>query len=279
MACSVKSGFCVSGSNEIDLKTKRVVGFCPSVGNLQFTESKSSDLPVLKSQFKGTQVIVSDPWSFGDWSVKGPANFSVHAQSSICVSRTLRWWDKILKPNMIDINSAEELVDSLLNAGDRLVIIDFYSPGCGGCKALHPKICQFAELNPNALFLKVNQEELKTMCNSLNVHVLPFFRFYRGAEGRLCSFSCTNATIKKFKDALGKHGTDRCSLEPARGLEESELLKLASNGQISTDLPSRSTVEETVEKLILNNMKISNTSSVTGDKIEEIKKENTVLVM
>ncbi|KAL0421895.1 UNVERIFIED_CONTAM: hypothetical protein Slati_3212400 [Sesamum latifolium] len=28
---------------------------------------------------------------------------------------------------MIEINSAQELVDSLLNAGDRLVIVDFYS--------------------------------------------------------------------------------------------------------------------------------------------------------
>lgn len=101
------------------------------------------------------------------------------------------------------------------------------------------------------------------MCYSLHVHVLPFFRFYRGAQGRVSSFSCTNATvspfdllfttsttksllqmfmikmltwllrlglqIKKFKDALAKHSPDRCSLGPARGLEESELMALASN--------------------------------------------------
>jgi len=67
------------------------------------------------------------------------------------------------------------------------------------------------------------------MCYSLHVHVLPFFRFYRGAQGRLCSFSCTNATIKKFKDALAKHKPDRCSIGPTRGLEESELLALAGN--------------------------------------------------
>lgn len=41
---------------------------------------------------------------------------------------------------MVDIHSAQELVDSLSNAGDRLVIIDFYSPGCGGCRTLHPKV-------------------------------------------------------------------------------------------------------------------------------------------
>ena len=41
---------------------------------------------------------------------------------------------------MVEINSAQELVDALKNAGDRLVIVDFYSPGCGGCKSLHPKV-------------------------------------------------------------------------------------------------------------------------------------------
>jgi hypothetical protein len=35
--------------------------------------------------------------------------------------------------------------------------------------------------------------------------------------------------IKKFKDALAKHSPERCSLGPARGLEEAELLALAAN--------------------------------------------------
>jgi hypothetical protein len=60
----------------------------------------------------------------------------------------------------------------------------------------------------------------------LHVHVLPFFRFYRGAEARVASFSCTNATINKFKDALAKHGTDRCSIG---GLDDSDLMALAEN--------------------------------------------------
>jgi len=44
------------------------------------------------------------------------------------------------KPNMVEIKSTQDLVDSLLNAGDKFVIVDFYSPGCGRCKALHPKV-------------------------------------------------------------------------------------------------------------------------------------------
>ncbi|CAN0896013.1 Thioredoxin-like 1-2, chloroplastic [Linum grandiflorum] len=125
---------------------------------------------------------------------------SVRPQASICVSTSRRWWEdkSNAKPNMVEIQSAQQLVDTLQGAGDRLVIIDFYSPGCGGCRTLHPKICQIAESNPNAMFLKVNFEEMKTMCECLNVRVLPFFRFYRGSEGRLCSFSCTNSTVTTF---------------------------------------------------------------------------------
>ncbi|XP_028790076.1 thioredoxin-like 1-1, chloroplastic [Neltuma alba] len=158
---------------------------------------------------------------------------STAAQMGRVFGNAQKWWEKGLQPNMKEVTSAQDLVDSLLNAGDKLVIVDFFSPGCGGCKALHPKICQFAEMYPNVLFLQVNNEEHRAMSYSLGVHVLPFFRFYRGSQGRLCSFSCTNATIKKFKDALAKHIPDRCSLGPAKGLEEKELLALAANKDLN----------------------------------------------
>nr|XP_043634173.1 thioredoxin-like 1-1, chloroplastic isoform X1 [Erigeron canadensis] len=149
------------------------------------------------------------------------------------IGKSLRWWEKGLQPNMKEITGAEDLVESLSQAGDQLVVVDFFSPGCGGCKALHPKICQLAEMNPDVQFLQVNYEDHKSMCYSLNVHVLPFFRFYRGAEGRVCSFSCTNATIKKFKDALARYKPDRCGLGPPKGLEEKELIALGANRDLS----------------------------------------------
>ncbi|CAF2074803.1 unnamed protein product [Brassica oleracea var. botrytis] len=143
--------------------------------------------------------------------------------SPIGMSKGMRWWEKSTKENMLEIHSANHLVDSLLKAGDRLVVLDFYSPGCGGCKSLHPKS---------------ESEELRTMCHGLNVHVLPFFKFYRGAEGKLCSFSCTISTINKFKKALEKHGSERCSLGPAKGLDSKELMALASVGELKMNLDS-----------------------------------------
>lgn len=277
MACLTKNCVCFSGLNEITVgsKSKGVCGFGPSFGSLQSGHSKSRAFPVLAGDFMGNPVVLSDQKGLGDWSAKSQGNFFINAQASICVSRAMRWWEKTLKPNMVEIRSAQELVDSLRSAGDRLVIVDFYSPGCGGCKALHPKICQLAELNPNAVVLKVNYEELKTMSHSLHIHVLPFFRFYRGAEGRLCSFSCTNATIKKFKDALAKHGTERSSLGPAKGLDESELMSLASIGEISihnSPLPS-STKKESVEDLVMKSIDLSGVLSKAAGNHMELKKE------
>ncbi|XP_010672407.2 thioredoxin-like 1-1, chloroplastic [Beta vulgaris subsp. vulgaris] len=184
----------------------------------------------LRSSFGGVRIAIDNNTSFGS---KRRNYQSIDAKMGLSIGKAQKWWEKGLQPNMREITSAEDLVDSLLTAGDTLVVVDFFSPGCGGCRALHPKLCQLAEMNPDVQFLQINYEEHKSMCYSLNVHVLPFFRFYRGAEGRVSSFSCTNATIKKFKDALAKHNPARCSLGPTKGLEEKELLALAANKDLS----------------------------------------------
>ncbi|XP_059277493.1 thioredoxin-like 1-1, chloroplastic [Lycium ferocissimum] len=190
-----------------------------------------SCLPSLKlsrSDFYGSRLAINE-----GLPKRNPQVEAFSPQMNVGIRKAQKWWEKGLQPNMKEVTGAQDLVDSLLCAGDKLIVVDFFSPGCGGCKALHPKICQLAEMNPDVQFLQVNYEEHKSMCYSLNVHVLPFFRFYRGNEGRVCSFSCTNATIKKFKDALAKYGTDRCTLGPPKGLEEKELLALAANKDLS----------------------------------------------
>lgn len=245
----------------------------PKAGNVSVYVPHKNDIfsPIMNrvsmsNGFWGKPVLDSDKKGSNNWNLVSSPRLAIRAERSICVSRSMRWWEKTLQPNMVEIQSAQEFVDQLANAGERLVIVDFYSPGCGGCKALHPKICQLAEMNLNAIFLKVNYEELKKMCHALHIHVLPFFRFYKGAEGRLCSFSCTNATIKKFKDALAKHGTERASNGPAKGLNESELLSLASIGEITPNsplLPDTKTREDKSEKLDSKQMVVS------GDLKEE----------
>ncbi|XP_009765075.1 thioredoxin-like 1-2, chloroplastic [Nicotiana sylvestris] len=268
MACSLKTGFSVTGSCDCFFNnTNKGFSVRSSVGALKITA-------LTPKEFLGKSLAVSNQIGSNHWNAKAPKPISINAQASICISKAQRWWEKTLKPNMVEIHSAKELVDSLLNAGDKLVIIDFYSPGCGGCRTLHPKICQLADSNPDAIFLKVNYEELKAMCHTLRIHVLPFFRFYRGAEGKLCSFSCTNATIKKFKDALGKYGTDRCSLGPAKGLDESELLALASIGQLSRNQSLDYSIKDGLENFVLSGVDLSS----NFDKNLGLKESNELLM-
>lgn len=60
--------------------------------------------------------------------------------------------------------------------------------------------------------------------------------------------------IKKFRDALAKHGPDRCSLGPPKGLEEKELLALAANKDLSfsfTPKPEQPLLLPTQEEIAL----------------------------
>lgn len=268
MSC-LPAGFSVSGSSSLIVsnREKGSPRASSSIGGLQFRGSNSKEI-------WGNTLDFPDQKGFTNLtSNKAPNLDPVHAQGTISFGKTQKWWEKSLQPNMVEIESAQELVEYLRNAGDKLVVLNFFSPGCGGCKALHPKICQLAESNPNTIFLTVNYEEHKPMCYALHVHVLPFFRFYRGADGKVCSFSCTNATIKKFKDALAKHGTERCSLTPAKGLEEKEHLALASIDLISKDLvPLSSPEEEKVQELVG-----ATRSSSSSFKVEQAKEGSAMV--
>lgn len=57
------------------------------------------------------------------------------------------------------------------------------------------QLCKIAEEHSDVLFYKVNFDENKSMCKSLSVKVLPFFHFYRGADGRVDAFSASVSKV------------------------------------------------------------------------------------
>ncbi|KAJ4708633.1 thioredoxin-like 2, chloroplastic [Melia azedarach] len=151
---------------------------------------------------------------------KHSVSLKVHA--AVAETDQPKWWEKNA-PNMIDIHSTQEFLGALSEAGDRLVIVEFYGTWCASCRALFPKFCKTAEEHPEIVFLKVNFDENKPMCKSLNVKVLPYFHFYRGAHGQLESFSCSLAKFQKIKDAIELHNTARCSIGPPKGVGDLSL--------------------------------------------------------
>jgi thiol-disulfide isomerase/thioredoxin len=52
-----------------------------------------------------------------------------------------KWWEKNMKScNMKNIESQDDFDKQLLLASDKLTVVHFFSPSCGACKALHPKV-------------------------------------------------------------------------------------------------------------------------------------------
>lgn len=194
--------------------------------------SFSSSLSFLQPGLAPTQKLDKRIYSVANWDVarlafrprKRLPSFKVNAR--VAETEQPKWWEKNAGPNMIDIHSTQEFLGALSQAGDKLVIVEFYGTWCASCRALFPKLCRTAEEHPEILFLKVNFDENKPMCKNLNVKVLPYFHFYRGADGQLESFSCSLAKFQKIKDAIRTHNTARCSIGPPKGVGDLSLESL-----------------------------------------------------
>lgn len=78
----------------------------------------------------------------------------------------------------------------LVNVGEKLVVVEFYVLWCGLCCVLYLKLCKLVVEYLDVEFMKVNFEENKLMCKSLNIKVLLYFYFYCGVEGWLDVFLC-----------------------------------------------------------------------------------------
>lgn len=65
-----------------------------------------------------------------------------------------KWWEKNAGPNMIDIHSTQDFLNALSQAGDKLVIVEFYATWCASCRALFPKVL-YIYINP--FFLMINR--------------------------------------------------------------------------------------------------------------------------
>ncbi|XP_002465798.2 thioredoxin-like 1-1, chloroplastic isoform X1 [Sorghum bicolor] len=204
MASALTNHWVVSGSSRHDMSNRSDDCFKVLTWNHNVIKGKQF-LPREKVALTGWQITRAVP--------KDP-------KKGIHLRMTTKWWEIDMKDNVINIKSQDDFDEQLLMARDKFTVVHFFSPSCGACKALHSKVHQFAEMHPGLQFLMVNCNEQTHICKRLHVCVLPLFRFYRGAEGRICSFSCTISTIHKFKDALKKHGVQTESQAAEKGWDE-----------------------------------------------------------
>ncbi|XP_041042272.1 thioredoxin-like [Carcharodon carcharias] len=79
----------------------------------------------------------------------------------------------------------ENLADfqaKLKEAGDKLVLIDFFADWCGPCKQIAPKFEALSKQHTNVIFYKVNVEEAEDVATECQISAMPTFHFYKNGK-------------------------------------------------------------------------------------------------
>jgi len=104
---------------------------------------------------------------------------------------------------IIEINDLAHYKKQLSEAGDKLVVVDFYADWCGPCKRIAPALKDLAEKYPDSLqVLKVNVDDAEDVGRDCNIKAMPTFFFYKNAQK---IDELTGANEPKLREKVEKH--------------------------------------------------------------------------
>ena len=85
---------------------------------------------------------------------------------------------------VISVHSLEQWTMQIeeANAAKKLVVVDFTASWCGPCRIMAPVFADLAKKFPNAVFLKVDVDELKPIAEQFSVEAMPTFLFIKEGD-------------------------------------------------------------------------------------------------
>jgi thioredoxin 1 len=78
----------------------------------------------------------------------------------------------------------DETFDAEVLAAGRPVVVDFWAPWCGPCKAIEPALEELAETTDEVDFVKLNIDENPRIAHRFGVLSLPTVILFAGGEPR-----------------------------------------------------------------------------------------------
>lgn len=84
-----------------------------------------------------------------------------------------------MSDSVFELSNDALFTDKLIEAGERLVVVDFFATWCGPCNMIAPFFKQLSTKYPNAMFLKVDVDKCPGTGAANNVSALPTFIVFR----------------------------------------------------------------------------------------------------
>ncbi|TPX37133.1 hypothetical protein SmJEL517_g01014 [Synchytrium microbalum] len=78
------------------------------------------------------------------------------------------------------VQSADEFHTTI--AGDKVVFVDFFATWCGPCKAISPIFEKLSSQFPNAVFIKVDVDEIPDISEEAGIRAMPTFQTYKAGK-------------------------------------------------------------------------------------------------
>lgn len=96
------------------------------------------------------------------------------------------------------VRDLAEFRQTLKDAGNKLVVVDFTATWCGPCQMIAPAFIKLSEdpENQNVIFLKVDVDDARDVAENCGIRSMPTFHFYKN-EQKVFDFS--GASLPKLK--------------------------------------------------------------------------------
>ncbi|MCY7261898.1 thioredoxin family protein [Pseudomonas protegens] len=84
--------------------------------------------------------------------------------------------------SQISIQDSEDFDSRLANAGEKLVVVNFYAPWCTPCKMIAPLIEALTLIHTNVIFLKVDVDEVEEVALRYDISHIPTYIYIKNGE-------------------------------------------------------------------------------------------------